>query len=200
MSALAWGFLIGSVLLLLVLLAPIHMVISYNETGFSVLLRVYFIRVCYPKKKKVTQKNNAKTSESTSQKGGDYQQLFALLRHAVSAAGKLLKAIRVHNLVMDITVATDDPFKTAMIFGGSGAGVGLLLPYIESHFTIKKKSINVQANFAETEMKASVSADCMILTVQLLAIALCFAYNFLKEQKMNASKNRKDGQNGRTES
>lgn len=201
MNALTWVLLIVCALLLFVLLIPLHVILSYNESGFSVLLRVLFVQLKFPNKKKKTLKNT-KVSESGKPKkrGGDYKQLLALARHAVHAAGKLLKAITIHNLQMDFTVATDDPFKTAMIFGGSGAGVGILLPYLESHFSIKKKQINVQADFEETEMKVSALADCKILVAQLLAIGLCFAYNFLKEQMMNASKNRKDGQNGRAES
>ncbi|MBE6915022.1 MAG: DUF2953 domain-containing protein [Ruminococcaceae bacterium] len=125
------------------------------------------------------------------------KRLISLIRLGIKAAGKLLSKVRIRNLRIDATVASKDPFKTAMMFGGSGAGVGVLLPLIEHHFRLEKRTVNVNADFESDETKIVLFADCSVLVWHLLAAALCFAYNLWKEQKMKILVKRKDELHGR---
>ncbi len=188
------------VVLLLLLFCAVHAIIFYDDQGFSVLIRYLFLRIRFPKAQKPSKAKNPSPSDDEGKRRGSYRNLISLLQLVVRCVGKLLKAVRVRNLEVDAVIASEDPFKTAMLFGTSGVGVGLLLPLLEKHFRLKRKTINVNANFEETEPTIFLRADCSVLLIQLLAIALVFAYNFLKEQKMRSSSQRKDGKNVRAKS
>lgn len=201
MNVLLWILFAVFVLLLLLILTPVHAEITYNKDGFSGALRILFLRFRVPReKKKVKKEQKAETKPSEKKQGGDLKRLLSLIRLAIETAGKLLSKVRIRNLKVDATLASDDPFHTAMMFGGSGAVVGILLPLLERNFKLEKRTVNVNADFESDESKIVLFADCRVLVLHLLAIALSFAYNFWKEQKMKKSVKEREIQHGRTKS
>ncbi len=201
MSMLLWILFAIFVLLVLFLFTPVHAEITYHADGFLCAIRILFLRFRFPREKK-----NGKSAEKASaetnqkQKGGDLNYFISLIRLGVKTAGKLLSNVRIHKLKIDATIASKDPFQTAMMFGGSGAAVGILLPLIEKNFKLEKHTVNVYADFESDEPKLVLFADCSVLVFHLIAIALCFAYNLWKNQKMKTSVKRKDDLHGRSKS
>lgn len=197
MSVLLWILLALLVLILIVLFSPASALISYNGDGFSVTLRYLFLRLTFPQKKAKKEKVPKKQDEEKpkQKKKGNLKELVSLIKYALKALGKLVKSIRIRDLKIDALIASDDPFKTAILFGSSGATVGVLLPLLEHNFRIDQRSVNVNADFEETESSVEFFANCSIRVIQVLAIALVFAYNFLKDRKK-----RKDVSNVRTKS
>lgn len=201
MNVLLWILVTVFALVLFLIFTPLHAEITYHIDGFSAAVRIYFLRFRFPREKgNVKPKAKEKDKPPKQKKGGDLKRLISLLRLGIQCAGKLLSKIRIRNLVIDATIASEDPFQTAMMFGGSGAGVGILLPLIERHFKLEKRKVNVRADFESEESTIVLFADCSVLLGQLIAIALSFAYNLWKEQKMKTPVKRKDESNGRAKS
>jgi len=195
-STLGWILLSLFALLLMIMLSPVCASVSYNENGFSVTLKFLFLHMTFPRTKKNKHKEKASFEKKPQPKQkGKLKDLIALIKLAIQMLGKLLKSIRIRDLKIDALIASENPFKTAMLFGTSGATVGILLPLIERHFRVDRRTVNVNADFERTESSVDLFAKCSIRVIQVLAIALVFAYNFQKDRKK-----RKDVANVRTKS
>ncbi len=196
MSVFAWILLSLLALILIVLFSPLSALISYHSDGFSVTLKYLFFHITFPKKERtIKQVKEEKNSTEKPRKKGKLSDLISLIKLVLKTLGKLVRAIRIRDLRINALIASEDPFRTAMMFGGSGATVGILLPLLENNFRIDRRTVNVNADFEQTESTVELFAKCSVRVIQVLAIALVFAYNFLKNQNK-----RKDVSNVRTKS
>ncbi len=201
MSMFLWVLFAFFVFVVLLLLTPVHAEITYHADGFLCAIRIFFLRFRFPREKKKDKREKVAPNETNQkQKGGDLNYIISLIRLGIKLAGKLLSNVRIRKLKIDATIASKDPFQTAMMFGGSSAAVGILLPLIENNFKLDKRTVNVYADFESDESKLVLFADCSVLVFHLIAIALCFAYNLWKNPKMKTSVKRKDDLHGRTKS
>lgn len=203
MSAAIWIILSVLVLTFVILLSPVSALIEYNGDGCSVTLRYLFVRMTIPRKtpkQEKPRKNDISPSKPKPKRKGTLRDLVELLKLVIKTLGKLVKSIRVRDLKIDALIASDDPFKTAILFGTSGAAVGVLLPLIEQNFRVDRRTVNVNADFEHNESSVDLFAKCSIRVIQVLAIALVFAYNFLKDKKSKEAQKRKDVANVRAKS
>ena len=69
------------------------------------------------------------------------------LRFAKKAAGKTIKKVVVERFELSVTVASDDPAKTGILYGGASMAVGVLLPLFDSLFHVKERTISVRRRF-----------------------------------------------------
>ena len=110
MSVLLWVLLIFLVLIVILLFSSVSALVSYDGDGFSVTLRYLFLRLTFPKKKRekasATKKHVA--AKPKQKKKGNLKELIFLIKHAIKALGKLLKAIRIRDLRIEALIGAED--------------------------------------------------------------------------------------------
>ncbi len=177
-------YVLSTVLAVIVLLGfiRIRLVVEYDEAGFDGFLRVFPVKIRFPvKNKKTPSDRRASVGKKDENKHGSLKLFKNIITPALKAIGKLIRMIRIKKLVADIKVAGEDAFSTAMMYGGTAAGIGMLFPLFDSNLKIKKKTISVSADFESDESVIYFYTDVSINIWQAIAIATYFIYLFLKK-------------------
>jgi len=178
-----WVLLIVVVVVALLLLMRVKFRASYDSEGFRAYIKILFIKIKVPPEKKKEEKKK----EKGEKKGAPMSELKDIIGLGFKMLGKALKLIRIDNLSADVVIASDDAFKTAMLFGGAAAGCGILVPPIEENFNIRRKDINVNADFEAKEILVSIDAKVSVAIWQLITLGLNFIVRYIK------LKNQKEG-------
>lgn len=112
---------------------------------------------------------------------GGVDGLLQLLGLAFDTLGDLRRKLRVNELTLHVTVpGGDDPAKAAMNYGRAWAAIGALTPAVERLFVIKKRDIQPELNYNETQMKVDAHLVTTITIGRSLALALRAGVGFLK--------------------
>lgn len=112
---------------------------------------------------------------------GGVDGLMQLLTLALDTLGDLRRKLRVNALMLHVTVpGGDDPAKAAMNYGRAWAAIGALTPAVERLFVIKKRDIQPELNYNETQMKVDAHLVTTITIGRSLALALRAGVGFLK--------------------
>ena len=112
---------------------------------------------------------------------GGVDELLQLLGLAFDTLGDLRRKLRVNALMLHVTVpGGDDPAKAAMNYGRAWAAIGALTPAVERLFVIKKRDIQPELNYNETQMKVDAHLVTTITIGRSLALALRAGVGFLK--------------------
>ena len=112
---------------------------------------------------------------------GGVDGLLQLLGFAFDTLGDLRRKLRVNELTLHVTVpGGDDPAKAAMNYGRAWAAIGALTPAVERLFVIKKRDIQPELNYNETQMKVDAHLVTTITIGRSLALALRAGVGFLK--------------------
>lgn len=211
----AW-IVIGAVLLgiLGLLFLPIHLQVTANNLSVHARLSVLGIRKrLYPfpqKKNKAHKKKKTKNKETKIETGtatkkrrlGHFRELRGLI------ASILIRMPQTFSLKIKrftLRVASDDPAKTALLYGGACSSVSFFLEWLDRHLCtvrpIRSSSLRVYADFDSDE--SSLDADLQLSTSlrRLLSLAVTvFLPYFLKrlsKKSKKSSKQRKDSSNVR---
>ena len=166
---------------ILIALIRLHVQFVYNNDGTKLNVKALFLKfTVYPLKKTTPTQIN---KEKAEHKGVELPEIKELLVLGKETFGRLRKKLRVDLLKADVVVASEDPFKTAMMFGSSGAGVGMVLATLENIFDIKKRDIKVNADFSEKNTHIVLYMDFSIRVGAAITIALFVLRKFVKLQK-----------------
>ena len=112
---------------------------------------------------------------------GGVDGLLQLLTLALDTLGDLRRKLRVNALMLHVTVPGGDaPAKAAMNYGRAWAAIGALTPAMERLFVIKKRDIQPELNYNETQMKVDAHLVTTITIGRSLALALRAGVGFLK--------------------
>ncbi len=173
------------ILLVLVGLMRVCVRFVYAEDGAKVFLNILFFKIgIYPhENKKIKNVGKEETKSTKPKKGGDFSKILELLKMARELSKRLRRKLHVDCLILNITTASSDPFKTAMFFGGSGAAVGVMFAILENLFIIKEKKISVNADFSAQKTVAFMDLKLSITVAQLLHLASHAVYKYIKLQK-----------------
>ncbi len=171
------------ILVVLLLLVRIRFLVSYDEEGMVAYLKILFFKIKIPPDKKKVKGSPKIEAPKAESKGGSLNKLKEIIMPAIKTLGKAIRAIRIDKLYGRITIASDDAFKTAMMFGASAAGSGILLPIMENNFKIRKKDIEVNADFEITESIAKLAARISIAVWQVIILGFVFVFNYMKYKK-----------------
>ncbi len=182
--------LVGIVFFLIFLsFIPVCICVEYSDKGFFACLKIFFFKIKLTGNKK-GEKTAHKVSDKkhNEKKPGDRNMLLNMITPAFNALGRLIKWIVVKKLIMDINIGGKDAFSTAMMYGGTAAGIGMLFPFLDSGLKIKKKSVSVNADFESESVSVYLLADIRIFFGQLVAIAICFIYKYMKKIRIKERK------------
>ncbi len=193
---------------------PIHVVLSADSTDMDVRVhaRVLFVKYSLfpmkkrkkkPKKAQNTKKKASpkpKKQEKTAPKPKPKRDILGLVklisRLAIAVLRKFPKHFRVRILRYEISVATGDAAKTALLYGavtGISANLFALLR-TATRFRIKRNApVNVYADFTGEKSRASVALDLSITLWGALHMVMAAGFAFVKA-KMNTKEKREASQ------
>lgn len=169
--------------------------VRYSEDGLLVRLIAGPLRITlYPakpkekkekpkKEKKPKQKKGKNPEEQSGEKpepkGGMLKLFMKMLPVIGEAAGTLRRKLRIDDLTVHMTWATDDPAKTAMGFGRANAMLGMIWPIFDHSFKVKKHDLGVVVDFDQSRPTVYCNAALTMTVGQLLAFGLRFGIKLL---------------------
>jgi hypothetical protein len=161
------------VILFLIAVLPIKIRIKYDDSGILLALYIWlFKKQILPaeeKKKSSSKKKDKKPkpekAEKSEKKKPELTDILELVKGMIppvlDTLSRLRRKIKIETLKLYYTVASSDPYDTAMNYGKVSAGVGVIVPALEKAFRFGKKDIRTSVNF-ETD-KSIIEADVLIV-------------------------------------
>ena len=173
---------------IVLMLTRVGVAVRYDETGLEAVARLGLIHIrIFPFKEKEQKEKPKRKKEPPKaepqrkkQKGGNLQLFKDMLSDLLRIGGSMLRGIRIDLLELDCTLAAEDPYQTAMMFGGGSAAMGLILPMIENTFMVKKKSISIKADFDTDKPLIICAAAISVRIGKMLVIGLRLAAAYIK--------------------
>lgn len=192
--------------LFLILLIRIHVSVAVKE-NLDVYLKVLFIKkrlfttrkraplpegVTPPEKKEKAPKEKKEKNEKT-----DILSLITLLKKIVIDIMKKIKRfLRIRVSGFDITIATEEAGKTAVLYGAVGGVADMIFGLFENAFDFKftkDAKTGIRTDFLSDKTKADIDIDFSINIMQIFAMAFSalFIYirNPIKKKKIQTEEN-----------
>jgi len=132
-------------------------------------------------------------------KPGVLKTVLDLLPAVKNMLGRLRRRLLIKRLIIYYSVANDDPYKAAFTFGAANAAIGVLVPFLENNFRIRKRDFRAFPNFHEAQQSIYINAaiSLAVWEVFYMAFAILPAGVRILLNK-NITTDRKDGKkNGR---
>lgn len=205
------GWLIALAVILLLAVLPLGGFVRYDDGG--VLVRIVAGPVkftVYPTKKKEkkpkkeekqeekspekpeTAKPDRPAGEPGEKKGGNLKDFLPLLEILFDFLGDLRRKLRVNRLEVKLILAGDDPCDLAVSYGRTWSAVGSLMPQLERFLVIKKRDIQVECDFTESQTKIYAALELTITLGRLAALAAVYGLRVVREF-LKINKKRKGG-------
>lgn len=198
------GWLITFAILFLIAWIPLGVGIRYDAEGFcaKVILGAARITV-FPvprwmkrskkkddKPEKPAKKKTEKKEKSTNS-GGSLLDFMPFVKLGLDFLNTFRKKLRINRLILNLTLASDDPCDLAVNYGRTWAAAGNLVSALERVFAIKKREVEVGCDF--TADSTTVCADiALTITVgRLLAMGFVYGLKAFKEYKSFKKKREK---------
>lgn len=206
-------------------------IVEYSEQGVLIQLRIGPFKVeLFPGKpkekrppkheKKPQKEKRAKEKKPPGEKppvplkekvGGALSLFQELLPVGLEAAGKLLRRLRVDELVLHLTWAAEDPADAAMGWGAAQTVLGTLWPLLDKCLDIRKRDVGVAVDFERTQPIIYVRGSLSYTVGQLVSLGVVAGVKALaawlrsrrsrsrtpKNQNKTADKAAKGGANGK---
>lgn len=102
-----------------------------------------------------------------------------LVSIALESLGALKRKIRIDDLTLHLTWASEDPADTALGFGKAQAALGMIWPLIANNFHVKKHDMGVSVDFERTKPEIYARGSLTMTIGQLVSFALRFGIKFL---------------------
>ena len=185
------GWLIALAVIVLLAILPLGVSAIYDEAG--PLIRLIFGPVklaVFPAKKKPSAPKKAKAKKQKTQStgaqkktsnGGKLSDFLPIVYTILDFLADFRRKILVNRLEMKLTMAGDDPCDLAVNYGRAWAALGNLEPQLDRLFIIKKKDLQIQCDFEETDTRIAARLDLTITVGRLLALATRYGVRVLRE-------------------
>ena len=190
--------IIGSIVLILLILlfSPFRISVEYLGGKPKVVLKYLFIKkmlVGGEKKQKTAKKTKAKKTKKKKAPdkekkgkllpdtaGGKADFILELVKAGGRALRKLLRSIKIKDIVIDFTISDEDAYECAIKFGKMNIIVYNALTVLGYFLRLKKKSINIKCVYNQPKCIYDTSFKVCVTPAALIAIALGFGWAFLK--------------------
>lgn len=191
------------VIMAVIVLLRVSVILSYDQSGAGMVLRVAFLRFSiYPskggKKEKKPKKKKKKAiepeaDEQEQKKGGDTKQFKEWFGVATSALSKLRRRLRVNELTIRYTVACDDAAKAAISYGRACAAMASALPVLNNLVRIKKQDIKIDVDFTEIKSRIYAKGIISLAIWEIIYIAVSLIIPILQKGLLGKNKAKKKG-------
>ena len=192
-------------ILFLILLLKVGVTAEYSEDGILLLVHAGPLKIKVlpksdkpkkekPKKEKKPKEKKPKEKkpeEEQPKKGGSLSLILDLIPEVTKMLSNFTHKLSIDVLTVHFTSAASDPFKAAMAYGYSSAAMGLVIPFFEKHFILKKRDLTSSVDFTETEPKIYIKAKTTISLLEIFAVVFSFGFGALKVIIRNKCNNRK---------
>lgn len=194
-------------ILALLAIFPVGIRGDYDDRGFRAKFIAGPVRLTlYPgkqreKKEKTQKKQNASEKKAdqptrdlkqTAKKGGKLKDFLPMAKLAMRLLNDVRRKIRVNRMEFKVILAGEDPCDLAVNYGKAWTAVGNVMPQLERVFKIKKRTVNVEADFLGTETRIVARLDVTITLGRLIAMIVRYGIRALKEYS-NLTNKRKGG-------
>ncbi len=128
------------------------------------------------------QKNKNKIFEKLDDLKDKWEEIKPYIPLGKKAVKKLIKAIRIFDLKIDIDVANEDAYECAMSYGKMNGAVYGALGVITSFLTVSIKNVNISAkyNSSDSEYECSGKIKTRPSTIIALAVFILIKYIYTK--------------------
>ena len=193
------GWLITFGILVLLAILPLGVKIVYDSDGFLLQIIAGPIRIpILPKKKKDGEKKKKQKKDKKKKsdhkkgpsaggqakkkkKGGPITDFMPLVKTALDLLNAFRKKLRINRLDLKLIMAADDPCDLAINYGRANAALGNLWPQLERCFVIKKRDVQIECDFEESQTLIETRADITITLGWLLAIVVFYGVRGVKQ-------------------
>lgn len=179
---------------------PLHVIITAND-DVSVMARVLCFRYSlFPvvKRRKKRSKSNKKAASSTQKRGKKAkkpkkkrtkQELWHLIRLlfkiVTAVLKKLPRSVRIRLETFEITVATGDAAKTAVLYGAVSGLAWNLFDILKNNidFKVRKRaSVGVEADFLGEKSRANIKIDLSTTLGKVFVLLMTAGMAFVKNK------------------
>ena len=188
------GWLITIAVFAALAVIPLGVSVAYDAAGLLVRVIAGPVRVTLipakkrAKKEKKTREKKpkkasapAKVASTEAQKGGSLKEFIPLVQIALDMMDAFRRKLRVNRLEAKIVLAGDDPADLAINYGRAWTALGNLWPRLESFLVIRKRSVEVQCDFAADQTLITARLDVTITLGRVLAISVLYGIRAIKE-------------------
>lgn len=188
------GWLITIAVFAALAVIPLGISVAYDAAGLLVRVIAGPVRVTLipakkraKKEKKTREKKPKKASapakvvSTEAQKGGSLKEFIPLVQIALDMMDAFRRKLRVNRLEAKIVLAGDDPADLAINYGRAWTALGNLWPRLESFLVIRKRSVEVQCDFAADQTLITARLDVTITLGRMLAISVVYGIRAIKE-------------------
>ena len=188
------GWLITIAVFTALAVLPLGVSVAYDAAGLLVRVIAGPVRVTLipakkrAKKEKKTREKKpkkasapAKVASTEAQKGGSLKEFIPLVQIALDMMDAFRRKLRVNRLEAKIVLAGDDPADLAINYGRAWTALGNLWPRLESFLVIRKRSVEVQCDFAADQTLITARLDVTITLGRMLAISVVYGIRAIKE-------------------
>jgi len=184
--------IIFSVLILIALLR-FGVIVEYDEAGVKLWVKAVFLklRILDEDKKDKPKKKKKKEKKPKEKRPGGFQRFLDLLKAALKALGRLKRRLLIKQLTLHLTLANDDPSKTAIQYGTVSAVLGTIVPVIERQFRIKRRDLMASVDFTASAPVIYAKITISIAVWEVFYIAFAFLPALISMAKAG-SKSRHD--------
>ena len=189
--------IIISVLVLLALLRY-GIIVEYSDAGFELWVKIGFIKLRMLDENKKKKPKKKKKKESKVKRPGDLGAFIDMLRAVKNALGRLKRRLLIKRLTLHVTSASNDPAKTAILFGAANAVFGVIVPALEKNFRIRRRDLRAAADFNSEQPGVYAKIAVSIATWEAIYIVIALfpiITAIFGSRSKSKTKGRKDGQN-----
>lgn len=194
--------LLGFLLLVFLLsLIPVKAFVKYSEDKRECKVKYLFFTFDLNKqKKKKETKELAKEEPVSKEKNAnvfkDFDTIKLLIGKASDSVKKLLRHLHIDHFDFFMSVGTDDPAKTGILYGQLCAYIYSATAFLDRWFLIQYDRVEILPNFHQDKFEVDFSCTIALRPIIALAIGANIGYTLLREKwkKKRVEKKRKQQQ------
>lgn len=203
-------FLIILIVLAVLLLLPFGVDGGYSGGVLQLSVKAGPFRIkLLPKKEKEPKAKRAKKKKKKDEgekkkkekKPLDFKKILQIIKLGLKALGRFRRQLNIDYIRLKYTVASDDPFNTAMQFASANAAVGTLCPLADRAFKIKQREVGIYSDFLADKPVIDFWLTATINLLDVFYIAFAFGIEFLgliiKQKRYQAKKKREESKQER---
>ncbi len=196
-------FAIVIAVLILIMNLSVHVETKVKGKEISIVVKLWKIKLFrFPlRKEKAKKRNKPKENEQTKQKK---QLTVEALSFYIERIGRILKDIKklfrfarqkmiCHKFVFTLTFGKEDAAQVGILYGMIWAGIGNLLPVIQSFMVLKEPHIQVVPIYHREYFMIEYEGRFKMKVYHLIRIAVRVMFLFVKELRHSAKYNKKGG-------
>lgn len=197
---------------LLIIFAVVFLILSvkisfcfefYNarEEKYSAYVRIAFFkytifslkkkkpRKTVPDKKKKKEKSKKEVQKPEEKIKYNIREILGFIREPLKIiAKKFRKYLRIEAAEINVIVASDDAFKTAMMFGAVSQSVCYIKALLEHNLNAKIKNMRVSSDFSGTKTKFDINLKLSVRLYQMISVSFTSAVAFVRWIMRNKNK------------